>query len=337
MKIRPREMCIAVYVAVTIGLVLPVGLEMSLNWNDVEGLTALNDFMNRSLSLYMGMSLGLFAFLFLYVFWNRPVVKLSQRPIMLAIVSVLMTTSFLPVIPHEEALVACYIYGNFTYGCQVCLFALFAAKEYRIYEIYQIVKYGKRKKLSRIKPYLYVVVATGLAIMVNSMARLYPYSSKDFNPCNMDGTDRTFAFGKYIREAYFCIIIFIAFLTAVYCFKFPSICGDSKSLFMLSLLGVLAIILNFIRASIEHNEDMDVKVARLRLTKLSLTLLITVLTYFSVIFERVFYLASTKSQVVSMFLKMDLVNYQNMMSSQEEIQPNTSWFEQETTKVLEEN
>jgi len=316
------------YGLISLIVVLPVAIEVIKNKDDADGISAVYDGVKLAIKV-IGPVLGGLALLFLGIFWNKPVIVLSQRWVLVAIVITQIVYTIGDGYLDNSTLVGCYMDALLWFGASNCLYALLTIKQWRIHELYQIIRLKEKgRRVMTVRPWIYVAVVTILSLCVMAGFALLPYSVEGFNLCN-PGVDnvRDYIVARghlgLAPDFFFTINHLIMFTMACIGRNYPSVIGDSVALFVLGFVGLFWIVVDLIsslKPSSSYSNPNSPMI--LYIFAYVVMLLVMVLTFVSIIFERGFYLHYTKQEVVSKFLGIDFEFYDSKVNG---ATPPTSW------------
>uniref|UniRef100_A0A7S2RLL1 G-protein coupled receptors family 3 profile domain-containing protein n=1 Tax=Mucochytrium quahogii TaxID=96639 RepID=A0A7S2RLL1_9STRA len=246
--------------------------------------------------------------------WNKHIMILSQRSFMLGIAITL-------IVANAGSLAGCdthirgLFHAMFFYVGMTTYFAILTAKEFRCYYLWKAIttngETNYSSKASTYGPWIFVGVSF-LIIFLQVLIQEIPSIKYGFKPCGNSATE-----SKRISETYnipdtgkfyfFIANHIFAFLMAVLARRVPSICGDAKTILVVSFLGVVYVALKMI--SHRHDLTNDTK-TRYRIAYTCIDLAIQVISLTGLIFSRLVHWNMRKEDIVKVFLKTEFRQYE---------------------------
>uniref|UniRef100_A0A7S2S4F2 G-protein coupled receptors family 3 profile domain-containing protein n=1 Tax=Mucochytrium quahogii TaxID=96639 RepID=A0A7S2S4F2_9STRA len=257
-------------------------------------------------SLCIVLALG--ALVIMAMYWNRPVMVVSQRMFMLMIIvtSLVANTIALPeVATGDWQCEIVYI------ASMVAFISLVIAKEYRAYQLYKAISSQTVRTVGYVFPCLFVVVCVAATTILFVICRRGhtsqfgdSYLASQYSQREVGNVPRFFFTGVLI------IGLFVARIAR----KVPRICGDSKVTFALSFIGLIYVA---VAVAETYTGDLELNV-QLQIVGLFLHMLMHVGTLISLLYARLLSMNMTKAEVIR-----ELVLHNGDVMNQDALQETT--------------
>lgn len=255
------------------------------------------------------LSLSILALLFIMYHWKSPVIILSQRGFLVSTVICLIISNA-AYFAGSSTISECWVHYILYYVSMNAFFALLTAREYRVWQMHRAVKSTScMKPINKWMPFVYVIFMAVVSLLIAIFAWLLPFSNYGVKPCQRDPSVYVPDQLKEVAQIYsywFILNHVLAFGMAFVARNVPSVCGDAKTIFVLSSLGIIYVALSLASYNVATKEQKQI----LRICYTIFDLIIQVLAVALLVFKRQYYLDLDKTEVVKIFLNLEWDVYQ---------------------------